>query len=102
MFAEFVRATGYTAEGTRYGTWLQYAKPGKEKHPVVSVSWNDIMAYCRWAGKRLPTEAEGEKASRGTDGRRWPWGRRGRKLTVMRRKAVYGLPRGRSAWNVEA
>lgn len=74
MFAEFVRATGYTAEGTRYGTWLQYAKPGKEKHPVVSVSGNDIMAYCRWAGKRLPTEAEWEKASRGTDGRIWPWG----------------------------
>jgi formylglycine-generating enzyme required for sulfatase activity len=70
-YKRFVDGTGYPAPPS----WVENKYPIDEDfYPVTEVSWWDATCYARWIGKRLPTEVEWEKAARGTDGRRFPWG----------------------------
>ncbi len=67
-YKEFMRATGHPAPA--YWDDPRLSKP---EQPVVGVSWTDANAFCKWDGKRLPTEAEWEKAAKGPEGDAWIW-----------------------------
>ncbi len=71
QYARFVAATGHRPPLDWKGGRISQ---DTLLRPVTMVNWFDAAAYAKWAGKRLPSEAEWEKAARGTDGRRWPWG----------------------------
>jgi len=70
QFKKFLKETGYKPRGN----WDRFDLPKFLDHPVMNVTYNDAAAYCRWADVKLPTEAQWEKAARGIDGRKYPWG----------------------------
>lgn len=69
QYKKFVEETNYNKPA-----FVNDKKLNNPKQPIVGVNWEDAGAYAEWAGKRLPEEKEWEKASRGTDGKEYPWG----------------------------
>jgi len=70
LYRKFLESTKQESPST----WDDEAATTVGDRPATGMKWESASAYCKWAGKRLPTEAEWEKAARGTDGRRYPWG----------------------------
>ena len=103
QYAKFVAATKHRPPENNF-----WKNAEKRDHPVTNMSCDDAQAYCTWAGFRLPSELEWEKAARGLDGREYPWGQewdqnkcrneknKGKKTTA----SAWAYPQGNSPWGI--